>query len=274
LKIPEKGPLSKPYKVLYENYFDGKVFQDSTWISICGVENRDILNFEFCEKTTASFIYNSVKYSISAYPSEWAGVKYDSETIFELNDNYQNKKEGFGFNQYACLGTKFYQVTCSHDGRQITLTLDPSAWSKGSTQVGLPAIKFRGLSIKNDSVVFPDNFKGKYVLVDFWATTCGPCIYEINNNYKDLYKKYVTKNFEIIGVADDPLPKVQNFTATNMISWIMIPDPNRKIQQLYRVKILPTLFLIDPEGVIIASGNDLRKGKINSLLEKLLETKK
>lgn len=273
LKAAELISNSQPHKVIFEKYFNGKIQSDSTWIFFNGIENRDILRIKFCERTIAFFSYDSVKYSITAYPSDWTGVKYTDDVVFELTDNVQNKKQVFVFNQYAHLGNHFYQVTCSPDGRQIYLKLNPDAWENGSTQLNMPAISFKTVTLKGDTITFPKDYKRKYVLLDFWATTCAPCVDDIKNCYKNLYKKYGNNRFEIIGIADDPKTNAERFVSTNMISWTIVPDQNRIIQDLYRIKVLPTLFLIDPDGVIIAKGTELRKGKINTVLEKLLDTK-
>jgi peroxiredoxin len=188
----------------------------------------------------------------------------------EISDTNHEEKQIFEDNQYAHLGDLYYQVSCSVNGKTISFTLDTNALIKGSTQLNMPAIPFEAVSMKGDTVRFPDDYKGKYVLLDFWSTGCPHCIDDIRNCYKILYKKYGGDKFEIIGVADDPKSRVEKFVSQNMISWTMIPAPKSQIQKSYRTKVYPALFLIDPDGIIIAKGQELVKENINSVFEKYL----
>ena len=137
----------------------------------------------------------------------------------------------------------------------------------------MPAIPFKAATIKGDTILFPKDFKGKYVLLDFWSTSCPPCIEDIRNIYKDLYNKYGCEKFEIIGIADDPKNKVERFITQNKINWTMIPAPKSNIQKLYRNSAYPALFLLDTNGVIISKGQNISHDRINAVLEELLGSK-
>lgn len=187
---------------------------------------------------------------------------------FEISDTIHGKKQVFGNNQYAHLSDFYYKVNCSNDGRIISFSLDTNALERGSTQIDMPAIPFKAVTLKGDTVMFPEDFKGKFVLLDFWSTSCPHCIDDIRNIYRDLYKKYAGDKFEIIGIANDPKNKVERFVSQNMIPWTMIPAPKSFIQELYKVELYPALYLINPEGVIISKGQDLAEEKIYAVFEK------
>jgi hypothetical protein len=83
--------------------------------------------------------------------------------------------------------------------------------------VGRPCIPFDATTVDNKSVHFPADFKGKIVMLDFWATWCGPCRGEIPN-VVDAYGKYHKQGFEILGVSLDQAnaqTKLEDFTKAN-----------------------------------------------------------
>ena len=117
----------------------------------------------------------------------------------------------------------------------------------------------------NDKPVSLSSFKGKYVLVDFWASWCRPCRIE-NPNVVKAYNKFKDKNFTVLGVSLDQQKEAWvQAIAKDKLTWTHVSDLqswNNAVAQLYRVQSIPQNFLIDPKGKIVAKdlrGEDLEK---------------
>lgn len=148
----------------------------------------------------------------------------------------------------------------SFDGLEIKKELDGlRAGSPGST-----AYEFTKTDINGKTISLAD-FKGKYVMLDFWASWCGPCR-KGNPHLKELYGKYSAKGFEIIGISDDdssPDAWKKAVAQDGIGIWRHVlrgldwskreknlPNPE-DTSDYYGIHSLPTKILIDPKGMII-----------------------
>ena len=117
-------------------------------------------------------------------------------------------------------------------------------------------------------------YKGKVVLIDFWATWCMPCRMELPNVLK-VYEKYHAQGFEVIGISlDESQPMLDRFIQENNLAWPQFNDGKRwdnKLAMKYGVMSVPTTYLLDGEGKII--GINLRGDELDAAVAKALAKK-
>ena len=158
-------------------------------------------------------------------------------------------------------GTTFEIKSISASGDEIILRKsDVSVPTKIEIKRGSIAPDFAVTDIDGKNLQL-SNFKGKYVLLDFWSTGCGPCIKD-TPRLKALSEKFDRDNFEIIGIsADTRRDKVKNYVEKSHIEWPQILDTidnNNKVSKMYNIGGYPHYVLIDPQGKVMMTNHSFR----------------
>jgi len=140
--------------------------------------------------------------------------------------------------------------------------------------IGQPIIDFTQNDVDGKPVKVSD-FKGKYVLLDFWASWCGPCRAE-NPNVLKAYNAFKDKNFIVVGVSlDDNAEKWKAAIKADGMPWVQLSDLKgwrNAAAKEYGIQGIPYSLLIDPNGIIIAK--ELRGAKLHEKLAALLNNQK
>lgn len=143
-----------------------------------------------------------------------------------------------------------------------------------STSVGHKFTDFEVSNLQGDNLFFSSEVgDGKYVLLEFWASWCGPCKKEIPT-MKKAYDEFNSKGFEIFSVSVDKNEEAwRNISEKVLLPWIntlIIDEAGKGANELYAVSSIPTNFLIDPNGIIIAK--NLRGAALGLKLSELLNS--
>lgn len=242
--------------VSYERFIGNKKVLTNVPIFIAYMSEFDMFLCNFPQYSVANI--NGDKIAVCS--NGFTNLLYKNPSIVLISDNLKEGDKISGDNliaknEYIEIKGNLYENMGVNQNRN-TLVLEKMDLSKNelySTQIGYKPYLFEGKNFENESQISLNEFKGKYVLLDFWAVWCVPCLKEIPN-LKELYKKTDRRKFEIIGiVAESPSNILKEIIEKDSISWpqILSTDSN-KIKEAYRINGYPTTYLINPEGIIIA----------------------
>jgi peroxiredoxin len=143
----------------------------------------------------------------------------------------------------ALLGTAWIGVS-----RVPAEDINPSG-RPPAPQIGHPAPDFTLTTLEGETVTLSD-LRGQAVLINFWATWCGPCRIEMPD-IESVYDQYADEGFVVLAVNDaEPAGLVSAYVTDLGLSFPIVMDPTRDVQHLYQVRAFPTSYFIDRDGVV------------------------
>jgi thiol-disulfide isomerase/thioredoxin len=210
--------------------------------------------------------------------SEKASLPMDRNGDGRVSRNYETVQLGTPFNFTG----KTY-VLDAVDGKLSLKQSDtdlPMLPMPPDLRLGKKALEFTATTMDGKELTFPSDYKGKIVMLDFWATWCGPCIAEIPN-MKTAYEAHHENGFEILGVSFDQAnmeEKVKTFLDERELTWPQIYEGKfweTSLGKMHDVSGIPFVLLVDGDtGEILGTSRELRGEKLSDFIGEQLGKKK
>ncbi len=195
---------------------------------------------------------------------------------------FDRSYEAFDVRKPFNIGGTTYEIaglTAAGDRFTIRKSTKTVAELQAAPRAGEQALAFKARTTAGQEVDFPAGYKGKLVLLEFWATWCGPCLTEVPS-LAAAYQKLHPRGLEVIGISLDQARaagKLADFTRDKNMPWPEIYDGKfweADIAKLYNVRAIPQAFLVDGEtGEILAAGVTLRGNELEKIVEQFLAKK-
>jgi peroxiredoxin len=207
-----------------------------------------------------NFIETNPNATVSALALGWSSRSF-SQSDFETEMN--NLAKRFPTNKILAEMKKNYDAQKAQAAQMQQQQSD--TWvNKQAPDFSLPDANGKNISLAS--------FKGKYLLVDFWASWCSPCRME-NPNVVKAYEEFKDKNFAILGVSlDKEKDPWQQAIIEDKLAWTQVSDLkywNSKAVDVFKISGIPFNILVDPQGKIIAQ--ELRGDALESKLKEVLQ---
>ncbi len=259
-EIAYKDQLDKDYKAYHTKDSDelskliGVARRDKNTKAVDSLQNLPVWKkFEADEKAFFTNVEKTTLALIAKHKANWWGPFFMMTSY-----SYFTPEQKPIYEQFSDVAKKSYY------GQILDKDLNPKSL------VGTSIANF-GLKDK-DGKTFnaKDIVTGKkYILVDFWASWCGPCRKEIPN-LKTAYAEYSNKGFEILSVSIDKDEKAwQKALGQENMQWHNLLDDD-KVSKSFNVKAIPATYLVDGKGVII--GENLRGAELEAKLKELMKS--
>ena len=214
---------------------------------------------------TGDFTTKRVEFLIDR---EQMGRGYLYATRYHLDQPFNLGGTTYELSKIAPLGGPMTITVSKTTVAEIPMPRRAKVFAVGTVFPGLTAE-----TMDHSPIDFPLGFKGHLVMIDFWATWCGPCMGDVPAT-KAAYEKFHDKGFDLIGISTDVKDmekQVRDAVSQHQMIWPQIYGPNaRKAWELYKQVSIPSGFLVDGDtGMLLAFGDDLRSDRIMKTVQRL-----
>ncbi|MBY0292666.1 MAG: TlpA family protein disulfide reductase [Alphaproteobacteria bacterium] len=145
----------------------------------------------------------------------------------------------------------------------VSLYVMPT-WAEQMKPFSLP-------NLSGEGTISSKNYKGKVMIVDFWASWCAPCKASFAA-YNELLKKYASKELVIIGInIDNDKEKALEFLAENPASFHIAADPTKEVAEAYNLPTMPTAYIIGRSGDILYTHPGYHEGDLPEMEKEIEE---
>lgn len=250
-------------KVSLETYIHNKIVPVSVRLFTYSF-NNDLFMYNFLQHSTTQFKGEQIAVC-SGYSSDFSFNDLQVALLKDLKNGEKLKRESiYNKNEYIEIKDEVYKILGVNTNKNVLIIKKTDQIF--STQIGYKSYPFQGEEFTTGSTISLENLKGKYVLLDFWAEWCSPCIKEFPA-LKELYAKTDRAKFEIIGIIGaSSFNGTKELIGKHELTWPQILSD--KIVNNYGITGYPSTFIIDTEGTIIAK--DLRGEELEAKILSLV----